>query len=102
MVARLSDRTLSASFVAGVITTGTSTAQYRNGMRLRMSIMTGVSDFASPCPSGEASSCLTHRQERGVQGARIHDMLHAHGACLAGSQKILTRDGGFSSLGEAI
>ena len=40
--------------------------------------------------------------KRGIQGARIHDLLHARAACLGEAQKILTRDGGLSSLGEAV
>ena len=41
-------------------------------------------------------------EERGVQGARIHDLLHARAATLAGAKKILTRDGSFGSLGELV
>lgn len=41
-------------------------------------------------------------QSRGVQGARIHDLLHARAASLADSDLILTRDDGFSTLGERV
>jgi len=40
--------------------------------------------------------------KRGVQGARIHDLLHARSAVLSGAEVILTRDEGFQSLGEPI
>ena len=50
----------------------------------------------------ETLDAIEVADKRGIQGARIHDLLHARAACLSGAQKILTRDGGFSSLGEAI
>jgi len=50
----------------------------------------------------ETLAVIELADERGVQGARIHDLLHARAAALAGAEKILTRDGGFSSLGEVI
>ena len=40
--------------------------------------------------------------KRGVQGARIHDLLHARAARLGGADVILTRDTAFNSLGEGI
>ena len=39
-------------------------------------------------------------EERGVQGARIHDLLHARAARFAEVDVVLTRDGSFKSLGE--
>ncbi len=50
----------------------------------------------------ETLAAIEMADKRGIQGARIHDLLHARAACLGGAQKVLTRDGGFSSLGEAI
>jgi predicted nucleic acid-binding protein len=52
------------------------------------------------CP--ETLALFEMADERGIQGARIHDLLHARAAFLAGAEKILTRDVGFSSLGEAV
>ena len=50
----------------------------------------------------ETLAAIELADKRGIQGARIHDLLHARAACLGEAQKILTRDGGFISLGEAI
>ena len=50
----------------------------------------------------ETLQILELAQRRGVQGARIHDLLHARAAALSGSEKILTRDLTFASLGESI
>ena len=50
----------------------------------------------------EMLAAIEMADKRGIQGARIHDLLHARAACFGEAQKILTRDGGFSSLGEAI
>jgi len=41
-------------------------------------------------------------RRRGVEGARIHDLLHARTAALIRADTILTRDLSFSSLGENI
>ena len=50
----------------------------------------------------ETLNTLALSKERGVAGARIHDLIHARAAALAQAEKILTRDLGFSSLGETI
>jgi predicted nucleic acid-binding protein len=50
----------------------------------------------------ETLSAIEVADKRGVQGARIHDLLHARAASLAGAQKILSRDRSFVSLGEPI
>jgi len=50
----------------------------------------------------ETLAAIEMADKRGIQGARIHDLLHARAAVLAGAEKILTRDGAFRSLGESI
>ena len=50
----------------------------------------------------ETLAAINLAETRGIQGARIHDLLHARAASLAGVQKILTRDESFSSLGEPV
>ncbi len=50
----------------------------------------------------ETLAAIDLAQKRGVQGARIHDLIHARSAALGGAELILTRDQGFSSLGEGI
>jgi hypothetical protein len=50
----------------------------------------------------ETLAVIQLAQERGVQGARIHDLLHARAAALSKAKKILTRDDSFDSLGEPI
>lgn len=50
----------------------------------------------------ETLAAIELADERGVQGARIHDLLHARAASLAGADVILTRDTAFNSLGEGI
>jgi predicted nucleic acid-binding protein len=50
--------------------------------------------------ASETLTVVQMAEQRGVQGARIHDLLHAHAARLAGAKLMLSRDGSFSSLGE--
>ena len=50
----------------------------------------------------ETLSAIELAHSRGIQGSRIRDLIQARAAGLAGVQKILTRDSGFSSLGEGI
>ena len=50
----------------------------------------------------ETLAVIESADKRGVQGARIHDLLHAHAAVLAGADCILTRDRSFRTLGEKI
>jgi len=50
----------------------------------------------------ETLAAIDLADERGVQGARIHDLLHARAAALAAADLILTRDMSFVSLGESI
>jgi predicted nucleic acid-binding protein len=52
--------------------------------------------------SRETLAAIKLADKRGVQGARIHDLLHVRAAALAGADLVLTRDRGFSSLGENI
>lgn len=52
--------------------------------------------------SDETLAAIESADKRGVQGARIHDLLHARAASLAGADLILTRDKSFSSLGDSI
>ena len=52
--------------------------------------------------SEETLAAIDLADKRGVQGARIHDLLHARAATLAGADLILTRDKGFGSLGQNI
>ena len=47
----------------------------------------------------EALSALRDSQALGVQGARVHDLMHARSAVLAGVDRVLTRNAGdFSGL----
>jgi predicted nucleic acid-binding protein len=46
--------------------------------------------------SEETLATLELAEQRGAQGARIHDLLHARAARLAGVDLILTRDSGFN------
>jgi hypothetical protein len=50
----------------------------------------------------ETLAAIEMAEKRSIQGARIHDLLHARAAVLAGAEKILTRDGAFRTLGESI
>ena len=50
----------------------------------------------------EVLNAIDMAKERGVQGARIHDLIHARAAALSGCEVILTRDADFGSLGEKI
>jgi predicted nucleic acid-binding protein len=50
----------------------------------------------------ETLEAIEMAERLGVQGARIHDLLHAWAAHRAGAQKILTRDRGFSSLSKTL
>ena len=52
--------------------------------------------------SDETLAAIELADKRGVQGARIHDLLHARAATLAGAGLILTRDKSFSGLAENI
>lgn len=52
--------------------------------------------------SGETLDVVSAASKRGVQGARIHDLLHARAAALSGAEVLLTRDRGFASLGEQL
>lgn len=40
----------------------------------------------------ETLTALKDAEKLGVQGARVHDLMHARSAVLAGAQKILTRN----------
>jgi hypothetical protein len=50
----------------------------------------------------ETLEALDDASALGVQGARIHDLLHARAAKLSGADLILTRDGGFPAIAEGI
>jgi predicted nucleic acid-binding protein len=50
----------------------------------------------------ETLAVIEVAENRGVQGARIHDLLHARAAALAGADVIITRDKTFDSLGEKV
>ena len=52
--------------------------------------------------SDETLAAIELADKRGVQGARIHDLLHARAATLAEAGLILTRDKGFSALAKNI
>ena len=52
--------------------------------------------------SEETLATIELAAKRGVQGARIHDLLHARSARLSNAEVILTRDTSFSSLGEGL
>lgn len=52
--------------------------------------------------TGETLAALELADKRGVQGARIHDLLHARAAALAEADQILTRDKSLTNLGENI
>jgi predicted nucleic acid-binding protein len=52
--------------------------------------------------SDETLAAIRLADKCGVQGARIHDLLHVRAAALAGADLILTRDRGLSALGENI
>ena len=41
---------------------------------------------------------LSDASSQGVEGARIHDLMHARAAKLSGADLILTRDSGFSTI----
>jgi predicted nucleic acid-binding protein len=41
---------------------------------------------------------LNDASSQGVEGARIHDLMHARAAKLSGAEVILTRDSGFSTI----
>jgi predicted nucleic acid-binding protein len=49
----------------------------------------------------ETLAAIKLAAKRGVQGARIHDLLHMRAAALAGADLILTRDQGFSAMVES-
>ena len=50
----------------------------------------------------ETLATIRSAEEIGVQGGRIHDLLHAISAKLCGADLILSRDKGFSTLGQGI
>ncbi len=50
----------------------------------------------------ETLEVVSMAESRGVQGARIHDLLHARATAACGAELILTRDSGFASLGEKL
>jgi hypothetical protein len=52
--------------------------------------------------SDETLAAIRLADQRGVQGARIHDLLHVRAATLAGARLVLTRDRGFSASAENI
>jgi predicted nucleic acid-binding protein len=52
--------------------------------------------------AAETLAVISSAETAGVQGARIHDLLHAASAKLSGAEVILTRDKGFASLGQGI
>jgi hypothetical protein len=52
--------------------------------------------------SEETLAVINMAEKGGIQGARIHDLLHVHAAALAGADVILSRDRGFGALSEKI
>ena len=50
----------------------------------------------------ETLSAMKAAKKAGVQGARIHDLLHATSARLSGADLILTRDKSLGSIGQGI
>jgi hypothetical protein len=48
----------------------------------------------------ETLATLNDASALGVEGARIHDLMHARAAKLAGANLILTRDSGFSAIAD--
>jgi len=50
----------------------------------------------------ETLATLNDASSLGVEGARIHDLMHARAAKLAGANLILTRDSGFSAIADGM
>jgi hypothetical protein len=50
----------------------------------------------------ETVLALKDAQRFGVQGARIHDFIHARAARLCGADRILTRDLGFAAISDGL
>jgi len=57
-----------------------------------------VRDLSQP----ETMAALKEAQRFGVQGARIHDFIHARAAKFGGADRILTRDNGFAAIADGI
>lgn len=50
----------------------------------------------------ETLAALNDASSLGVEGARIHDLMHARTAKLSGANVILTRDSGFSAIADGV